>query len=391
MTLVAERPKDALTRTAEPGRLRRVLFAAHLDPSRKFGSLEEQAFLLASAFRERGGLFLPVFLAPPEAVGAARYREAGLEVAALRLDRFRPGALARLLRLVVRHDIEVVDWNFFPPLTNGYVWALQALAPRLKHYFTDHNSRADAAGPPRSALLALKSVFLRRYSRVIGVSRFVAHHLREQRVWPAADCRLHFVNTDRFVPDPAVRADVRRRLDADGRFVLAATAYLIREKGIDVAVRALARLPDSVVLWVVGDGAEAAALRALAAELGVRDRVRFLGLQPRVEPYMQAADAFVCPSLWAEAAGLVNLEAQACGLPVLASRIGGIPEYVADGRTGVLFPPGDAEGLAAAVRRLLDHPDRLREMGREARESAVTRFSTAARLEEYLNLYRSPT
>ena len=110
-----------------------------------------------------------------------------------------------------------------------------------------------------------------------------------------------------------------------------------------------------------------------------------------MEPFLQAADAFVCPSRWAEAAGLVNLEAQACGLPVLASRIGGIPEYVADGRTGVLFPPGDAEGLAAAVRRLLDHPHRFRDMGLAARESAVTRFSTAARLEEYLDLYRSQT
>ena len=68
-----------------------MLYAAHLDPSRKFGSMEEQAFLLAAAFRERGGLFLPVFPAAPEAVGRARYREAGLEVAALDLSRFRLG------------------------------------------------------------------------------------------------------------------------------------------------------------------------------------------------------------------------------------------------------------------------------------------------------------
>ena len=389
MTAVAELPADAQAPAAGLGRLRRVLFAAHLDPSRKFGSLEEQAFLLASAFRERGGLFLPAFLAAPEAVGRARYQAAGLEVAALGLDRFRPRILARLLRLIARHDIEVIDWNFFPPLTNGYVWALSVLAPRLQHYFTDHNSRAAEDSPGRSRLAAAKRLFLNRYSRVFGVSRFVVDSLREQAVWPVADCRLHFINTDRFAPDPEVRADVRRRLDADGRFVLVTTAYLIKEKGIDVAVRALARLPDSVVLWVVGDGAESAALRALATDLGVQNRVRFLGLQARVEPYMQAADVFVCPSRWAEAAGLVNIEAQACGLPVLASRIGGIPEYVIDGRTGVLFAAGDHEELADAVRRLLDSPDRFRAMGREARELAVGQFSVAARLEDYLNLYRS--
>ena len=68
-------------------------------------------------------------------------------------------------------------------------------------------------------------------------------------------CRRYFINTDRFAPNPAVRAAVRGRLGAEGKFVLLAIAYLIKEKGIDVAVRALSLLPDTVVLWVVGDGA----------------------------------------------------------------------------------------------------------------------------------------
>ena len=143
-----------------------------------------------------------------------------------------------------------------------------------------------------------------------------------------------------------------------------------------------------MVLWVVGDGPESAALQTLSAELRLQDRVRFLGLQSQVEPYMQAADAFVCPSLWAEAAGLVNIEAQSCGLPVLASRVGGIPEYVRDGHTGVLFPAGDAEALTKAVRSLLDDPSRCREMGRAARAGRRAIFR-AARLNDYLNLYRT--
>ena len=172
--------------------------------------------------------------------------------------------------------------------------------------------------------------------------------------------------------------------------MLLTTAYLIKEKGIEVAVRALARLPESFVLWVVGDGPEFDALQALSGELGVQDRVHFLGLQSQVEPYMQAADAFVCPSLWAEAAGLVNIEAQACGLPVLASRIGGIPEYVKDGETGLLFPPGDADALARSALALQD-PGRRRDMGRRARERAVQEFSVARRIDEYLDLYWTPT
>jgi len=324
MTALARLAADTDAAAIAPPRLLRVLYAAHVDPSRKFGSMEEQAFLLAFAFRERGGLFLPVFSAAPEAVGRARYEAADLEIAALDLSRFRLNILAKLLRLTARHGIEVVHWNFYPPLTNGYVWALSIFAPWVKHYFTDHNSRQPDGRPARGRLKILKRILLKRYARVVGVSRFVANCLRDQQAWPAPDCLLHFINTDRFAPDAEVRGEVRRRLDADGRFVLLTTAYLIKAKGVDTAVRALTKLPDSVTLWVVGDGPELAALQALSREIGVIDRVHFLGLQSQVETYMQAADVFVCPALWEEAAGLVNLEAQACGLPVLASRVGGI-------------------------------------------------------------------
>jgi glycosyltransferase involved in cell wall biosynthesis len=391
MTALARLPEETNADVIAPPRLRRVLYAVHVDPSRKFGSMEEQAFLLASAFRERGGLFLPVFPAAPESVGRARYESAGLEVAALDLSRFRLKTLAQLLRLTARHGIEVVHWNFLPALANGYVWAMSVLAPSVKHYFTDHNSRQPDQPPARARLKSIKRSLLRRYGRVVGVSQYVVDCLRDQQTWPAPARLLHFINTDRFAPDAGVRAGVRRRLDAEGRFVLLTTAYLIKAKGVDTALHALMNLPDAVTLWVVGDGPESAALQALSGELGVQDRVRFLGLQSQVEPYMQAADAFVCPSLWAEAAGLVNIEAQACGLPVLASRVGGVPEYVMDGVSGLLFPPGDAEALAGAVRSLLDNPARFREMGRAARELAVERFSAPARLNEYLDVYRSPT
>jgi glycosyltransferase involved in cell wall biosynthesis len=75
-------------------------------------------------------------------------------------------------------------------------------------------------------------------------------------------------------------------------------------------------------------------------------------------------------------------------LPVVASRIGGIPEYVEDGQTGLLFPPGDAQALADCLRRLAADPELCRRMGRQARDRAVERFSPHARLNAYLDLYR---
>src|SRR5262249_13958490 len=119
-------------------RLLRVLYVVLLDPSRKFGSMEEQIFILARAFRDRGGLFLPLFSAPPDEATIQRYQDAGLETAFLDLSRFRPLTLKRLARLVRNHNIEVIHWNFFAPLWNPYLWGLSVLKPRVRHFFTDH-------------------------------------------------------------------------------------------------------------------------------------------------------------------------------------------------------------------------------------------------------------
>jgi glycosyltransferase involved in cell wall biosynthesis len=294
-----------------------------------------------------------------------------------------------LVRVIVRNRIEVVHWNFCPPLWNSYPWALTLLVPWVKHYFTDHNSRLLPMTCSGGAVKkAVKTLLLKRYRKVFCVSRFVQECLQDQQTWSNLICCTHFINTDRFKPDGAARSAVRAAHGVEGKFVVLAVAYLIKAKGIDVVLRALAELPDSVVLWIIGEGEEATNLQTLCRELGLEDRVRFLGLQRHVEPFMQAADCLVCPSLWAEAAGLVNVEAHACGLPVLASRIGGIPEYVEEGRTGFLFTPGDHGQLAEKIRRLHSAPAVCRGMGRAARAMVVERFSAESRLSEYLDLYR---
>ncbi len=119
--------------------------------------------------------------------------------------------------------------------------------------------------------------------------------------------------------------------------------------------------------------------------------MKFLGARRDVAPFLQAADCFACPSRWAEAAGLVNLEAQACGLPVVASLVGGIPEYVADGQTGFLVPADDHRRLAECVRRLRGSPELCHGVGLAARARVVEQFSAAVRLPEYLNGYRDQT
>jgi starch synthase len=381
-------------------RLRRVLYAVALDPGRKFGSLEEQILFLGRAFRERGSLFLPLFLCPPGPDKLRAYHEASLPAECLELGAFRPGRLARLWRVVRRWGIEVVHWNFTEPLANFYVWGLSLLAPGVRHYYTDHISRPlPLPGPPRGLGRLARRLLLGRYARVVCVSQFVHDHLERLRCWPNLRRCHHFVNTDRFRPDGAAREALRRQWRAEGAFVVLTVAHLIAAKGVDVLCRAVAQVPAPWELWVVGEGPEAEPLRRLCDQLGLEDGgdkprqsggalVRFLGARGRVEPYLQAADCFVCPSLWAEAAGLVNLEALSAGLPVVASRTGGIPEYVADGQTGLLFPPGDADALAGCLRRLAEDPALRARLGQQGRQDAVARFSVPGRLADYLSLYQ---
>jgi glycosyltransferase involved in cell wall biosynthesis len=387
---------DVLLKPAPPrlAPLPRVLYAMLMRPGHKFGSMEEQVVTLAGQFRAEGSAFVPLFISGPGDGSVDFYRDRGLDAEILDLRRLRPGTLIRLLGILSRHRIDVIHWNFTSPLGNPYLWPLTVLRPTLKHYYTDHISRTLPVPPPALGPRRwLKQLLLRRYGRVFCVSEFVRDCLRAQGVWPEArllPC-LHFVNTDRFRPNPGERDRLRHELDAKDRFVVLVVGQLIAAKGIDVLIRAMTDLPPEAVLWIVGDGLERGALDALIAARGLCGRVRILGHQFDVRPYMQAADCFVCPSRWAEAAGLVNLEAAACSLPVVASRIGGIPEYLDEGQTGLLFEPGDIPGLSGVLNRLIRDRAWCRRLGAQARAMAVERFSTAARIPEMLDIYRRQT
>jgi glycosyltransferase involved in cell wall biosynthesis len=369
--------------------LPRVLYAVVLDPTLKFGSLEEQIIHLARAFELHDSLFYPLFICREGGGEGATVQVAGVETECMDLLSFSWSRLMRLSRLISWRRITLVHWNFTEMLSNSYLWWLTFLQPDVRHCYTDHVSRMpgvqQVSGRPKKFL---KRLLLRRYDKVFCVSQFVLNDLRRQQISSDLILSRHFINTDRFRPDKSVRDELRKQHHVEGRFVLLTVAHLIKAKGIEVLIRTLADLPESIVLWIVGDGEESEKLRQLCSELHLTSRVYFYGLQKNVAPFMQAADCFVCPSLWAEAAGLVNLEASASGLPVIASRVGGLPEYVEDGRTGLLFLPGDHRELARCVQLLNEDPALRQKMSADARAWAVEKFSADSGVLECLNLYR---
>ncbi len=154
-------------------------------------------------------------------------------------------------------------------------------------------------------------------------------------------------------------------------------------------IEILARVLEKGVktrLVMVGDGSERPNAEHRARCLGVYEHCSFVGKQPRIVDYLSACDVLLLPSDQ-ESFGLAALEAMACEVPVIASRVGGLPEVVTDGETGYLSPVGDIGKMAAdSARLLVDHKLR-REMGQRARESAITRYRTDVVIPQYIEFY----
>ena len=137
---------------------------------------------------------------------------------------------------------------------------------------------------------------------------------------------------------------------------------------------------------LVGDGPDRSAAEWLAHDLGIQSRVHFLGKQERVSELLALADLMLMPSEL-ESFGLAALEAMACKVPSIATRVGGVPELIDDGVTGLLYPVGDVEGMAAGALSLLNDPPRLKAMREAARKSAQKRFCSTLVVPHYVRYY----
>jgi len=159
-----------------------------------------------------------------------------------------------------------------------------------------------------------------------------------------------------------------------------------------IKVLALLRTEHKIAarLIMCGDGPERAGAEELAVALGVADAVDFVGKQPQsvVRNYLSIADLLLLPSL-TESFGLVALEAMASEVPVVATRVGGIPELVEDGETGYLFEIGDVDGMARRAASILTDEHERSRLGRRGREVAVSRFATEIIIPQYERLYET--
>lgn len=232
--------------------------------------------------------------------------------------------------------------------------------------------------PPRSTDVLFGR--LMRRVRVAGVSHYVCRNIESEFRLPPGTALLLYNGVEDAVaePPPVWRS-------GDGALILGAVGRCVPEKGFDVLLRSLVDLPDCRLV-LLGDGAGRTELVRLADRLGVADRVRFVGWVDQPWTSRWNFDVLVAPSR-TEGFGMAVVEAMQVGIPVVASRVGGLDELIDDGTTGILVEPDDAAALAAAIAKLAADPDGHRLMAERARAAIAHRFDTRAMCRAYVAVF----
>lgn len=289
-----------------------------------------------------------------------------------------PGLVFRLASILRAYRPDVVHTHDYK--TDAVAWLGSRLVfPRPRLVATMHGVVRTSAA--LRTYEKLDARVLRRFDAVVAVSDGTADIARSYGIRGE---RIHLVSNgvDTEAFRPGNRAEARRALGlpVDGALV-GVVGRLSAEKGQDVLLDAFASVGAGVRLAVVGDGPETDALQQAAGP-----NVRFLGRREDMARVYAALDLLALPSR-TEGLPLTLLEAAACGVPAVATRVGDVAKVVVPGETGYLVPPGDPEALAAALNAALADASRLSDMGRAARSRVETLFSQSAMNEAYTRLY----
>ncbi len=297
-----------------------------------------------------------------------------------------PLALAtKMSEVAETHRLDVLHVHYAMPFAASAFLAKQLVAPRrLPVVTTLHGTDITVVGQ-QPAFFRMTKFSIESSDRVTAVS----HALREATV-ETLGIRKPIEVIYNFV-DPEVFAPRRKRtplLAPAGAVVLMHASNFRPVKNVDQVVRIFAAVHDQMDarLVMVGDGPEKPRAEELARQLGVGKHVLFLGNQEVLEELLPLADVFVLPSS-TESFGLVALEAMSAGVPVVASRVGGLPELVEHGVTGFLEEPGDVEAHVRAVLRILHTTKFAPRMGRAGRKRAVERFHVDRMVDRYRKVY----
>jgi len=305
---------------------------------------------------------------------------------------------SRLFKVAVEQKLDLLHVHYAIPHSVSAFLAREMLRPvrYLPTVTTLHGTDITLVGRDPS-FLPITRFGIERSDAVTAISNY----LREAtHAAFCPDCEIEVIYN--FIDSQYYRRvaneALKRELAPNGEKILLHISTFRPIKRITDCVAVLARIGElsakrgsSMVarLIMCGDGPERADAEALASELGVRERVSFVGKQPQsvIRDYLSISDLFLLPSQ-SESFGLSALEAMACELPVVATRVGGVPEVVEHEGCGYLVEIGDIESMAARALEVLQDESKARELGKRGRQIAIERFSTDRLIPQYEQLYR---
>jgi len=328
--------------------------------------------------------------------GGVFYHE--VPVSSYPLFEFPPYDLAlasRMAEVAEYYELDLLHVHYAIPHSVSALLARQMLAARgkrLPFVTTLHGTDITLVGLDRS-YLPITRYSIQESDGVTSISQYLKDKTfadfgitRDIVVIP------NFVNCDVYAPvrEHEVRAAARKHLVGTDEPILIHLSNFRPVKRVVDVVKVFAQvnraIPSQLVL--VGDGPDRSAAEWLVHDLKIQDRVHFLGKQDRVNELLPLADLMLMPSQL-ESFGLAALEAMACKVPPIATRVGGVPELIDDGETGLLFPVGDVDGMAQGALRLLQNCEPLEAMRENARRAAQKRFCATLVVPQYLKYYQA--
>ena len=320
-----------------------------------------------------------------------RVRFHEVEMMSYPLFEHQPYTLALATKMATVAETENLDLlhvHYAIPHSISGILARESLKPKryLPVITTLHGTDITLVGADRS-YLPITRYGIVQSDGVTAISHYLKEATKESFQFDDIEVIPNFICQTDYARHPV--DELRSTLAREGEPLLVHVSTFRPVKRPGDCVEILARVLQqgiSTRLVMVGDGAERTNLEHRARGLGVYDKCIFVGKQPKIVDYLSAADVLLLPSEQ-ESFGLAALEAMACEVPVVASRVGGIPEVVTDGETGFLSEVGDVDKMAVDAARLLSDPILRRERGKRARESAVTRYRTDIVIPQYIEYY----
>ena len=291
--------------------------------------------------------------------------------------------------------LDLLHVHYAIPHSVSALLARQMLATRgrrLPFVTTLHGTDITLVGLDR-CYLPITKYAIQESDGVTSISNYLKEETFEHfGVTRDIEVVTNFVNCDVYTPivDAAARAEARKRLAAPGEAILMHLSNFRPVKRVVDVVRIFAQVAREVPaqLVLVGDGPDRSAAEWLAHDLQIHEKVHFMGKQERVNELLPLADLMLMPSEL-ESFGLAALEAMACKVPSIATRVGGVPELIDDGVTGLLYPVGNVDDMAAGAVALLKDRDRLEAMREAGRRTAQKRFCSSLVVPQYVRYYQS--